>query len=92
VKTTLAACLEAVALLSLIGFVAHTATIPLPSEYALRPGHQESILGLVAFISGLLATAMSRSLRSPARQVILVSGGLLTVLSMMLWIGVAATM
>jgi hypothetical protein len=51
----------------------------------------ESILALVWFTSAMLATIMSTSLRSPARQVILFGGGLLAFLSVFFWLAVVAT-
>jgi len=81
-----------VALVSLLGFVLHISKTLAPSK-PLNHGSDslESILGLVWFTSALLATIMSTSLRSPARQVILCSGGMLAVLSVFFWLGVVAS-
>lgn len=91
-KTTFAACLLGVAVVSLLVFVLHISKT-LASSNPLKSGHDslESILGLVWFTSALLATIISTSLRSPARQVILCSGGMLTVLSIFFWLGIVAS-
>jgi hypothetical protein len=92
-QTTFAACLLGVALLSLLGFVLHIAKIEAPSNTLQHKSDGlESILGLVWFTSALLATIMSTSLRSPARQLILCSGGMLTVLSVFFWLSIVASL
>ena len=91
-KTTFAACMLGVALISLLGFVLHLAKIEAPSNTLPHKSDPlQSILGLVWFTSALLATIVSTSLRSPARQVILCGGGMLTVLSVFFWLGVVAS-
>ncbi len=91
-QTTLAACLLGVAIVSLLGFVLHIAKIEAPSNTLQHKSDAlESILGLIWFTSALLATIMSVSLRSPARQLILCGGGMLTVLSVFFWLGVVAS-
>jgi len=81
-----------VAVVSLLGFVLHIAKIEAPSNTLQHKSDAlESILGLVWFTSALLATIMSPSLRSPARQLILCGGGMLTVLSVFFWLGVVAS-
>ncbi|MFZ1919196.1 MAG: hypothetical protein WAU58_16605 [Terriglobales bacterium] len=91
-RTTLAACLLGVAVVSLLGFIVHISTTLAPSN---PPNHGndsfESILGLVWFTSALLAMIVSTSLHSPARQLILCGGGMLTVLSVFFWVGVVAS-
>jgi hypothetical protein len=78
-----------------MAFVAFTAfLVHLAKDQALNdhrwhgndPDPLGSALGFVWFISAVLATIMSRSLRPPARELILVGGGALTVLSVFLWI------
>jgi hypothetical protein len=49
------------------------------------------VLGLVSFTSGLLATFMSTLLNPPARQIIFVAGGMLTLLSILFWLSFAAS-
>jgi hypothetical protein len=50
-----------------------------------------STLGLVWLASNSLATLMSRSLRSPARELILVVGGMLTALCIVFWVSVGVS-
>ena len=94
-QTILAACLLGVAFLGLAGFVVHFAKAHSPDDHLWHgndPDPQGSILGFVWFISALFATIMSRSLRPPARELILVGGGVLTVLSIIFWFCVAVSM
>jgi hypothetical protein len=81
-----------VAVVSLLVFVLHISKTLAPSN-PLKHGSDsfESILGLVWFTSALLAMIVSTSLRSPARQLILCGGGMLTVLSVFFWVGVVAS-
>ncbi|MGB9234358.1 MAG: hypothetical protein WCC04_08085 [Terriglobales bacterium] len=92
-RTTLAACLLGLAFLSLLAFVAHIARPhPLGDQLAYGNDPVDAILGLIWFTSGVLATIMGQSLHSPARQLVLVGGGMLTILSIFFWISVAASM
>lgn len=94
-QTMLAACLLAVAFLALIGFLVHIAKIHSLDDHRWHgndPDPIGSMLGFVWFIAASLATIMSRPLRSPARELILVGGGMLTGLSILFWLSVVVSM
>jgi hypothetical protein len=82
-----------VSFVSLLAFVSHITKSRAPSNHLWHENDTVgSILGLVWFIAGVSATAMSRTLHSPARQFVLIGGGLLTALSILFWFSVAASM
>jgi hypothetical protein len=88
-RTAVAACLVCVACFGLLAFAIHTARAHPPDDHAWHgndPDPIGSVLGLVWFVSALAGTILGRSLRSPARELILVLGGGLTVLSVALWL------
>jgi hypothetical protein len=79
------------AFVAFMGFLAHLANNQALDDHRWHgndPDPLGSVLGFVWFISAVLATIISRSLRPPARELILVGGGALTVLSVFLWISV----
>jgi hypothetical protein len=90
-QTIVAACLLGTAFVAFIGFLVHLAKDQALNDHRWHgndPDPLGSVLGFVWFISGVLATIMSRSLRPPARELILVGGGMLTALSVLFWLSV----
>jgi hypothetical protein len=88
-QTAIATCLVGVAYLGLIAFAVHFARAHPPDDHVWHGNDTDligSVLGLVWFLSALVATILARSLRSPARELILMLGGGLTVLSVALWL------
>jgi hypothetical protein len=78
--------LLALAFLALVGSVTHfinngPAYGPLPYE-----NDQMLTMGLISVTSGLLATFLSTLLESPTRQIIFVGGGMITFLSVFVWL------
>ena len=92
-RTALATCLLVLGLLSFIGLAVHIQKnfAGDPRWHGNDPDPVGSALGLVWLVSSLLATLMSRSLRSPARELILVCGGMLTALCIVFWISVGVS-
>ncbi len=92
-RTTFAASLLLISFISLLAFVSHATKSPGPSD---QLWHQNdtmgSVFGLVWFLAGLSATALSKTLHSPARQLVLIGGGILTLLSILFWFTFAASM
>ncbi len=89
-QATLAACLLAVAFLALTASITHFGDSRPPYNPLWYENDRVLILGLVSFTSGLLATFMSALLNPPVRYIIFVGGGMMTLLSVVFWLGVAA--
>jgi len=92
-RTALAACLLFVGFLSFIGLVAHIAKTFAGDHrwHGNDPDPLGSTLGLVWLASSSLAMLVSRFLRSPARELILVGGGMLTALCIVFWVSVGVS-
>jgi hypothetical protein len=89
--TIVAASVLVMAFLGFTGFLVHFANAQSPNDHQWHgndPDPLGSMLGFIWFISALVATILSRSLRSPARELILVGGGMLTTLSVLFWFSV----
>jgi hypothetical protein len=90
-RTAVAAGLLGLAFLSMVAFIGHMAKNQAPDSPLFANNALESSLGLVWITSGLLAMILARRLHSPARQLVLIFGGISTVFAILLWFGIVVS-